>query len=97
MEKIEKYKAFDGTLFDSEKECLNYEKLREKQIAKAASCAKIISEFCNDSCEDCHFNIMLGSVFEPSCLFNRKPCEWDDYGVDLNIGESTYELESDNL
>ena len=85
MEKIEVYKAFDGTLFDSEKECLDYEKLREKQITKAASCAKIISEFCNNRCEDCYFNIMRGSILEPSCLFNCKPCEWTEYEVDLDL------------
>ena len=76
MEKIEKYKAFDGTLFDSEYECTWYEDLREKQIAAAVDCVKLLSAFCNNMCKDCYFNTSKQTTLEPYCLFREKPSEW---------------------
>ena len=81
MEKIEKYRAFDGTLFDSEHECALYEAQIEKQIDAAVDCVKLLSAFCNNMCKDCYFNISKKTILEPYCLFSNKPSDWVKDGV----------------
>lgn len=86
MEKIEKYKAFDGTEFDSEYECSWYEDQREKQIADAVKYVKMLSAFCNNMCEGCYFNTCKQTTLEPHCLFRNKPSEWVECSmVDLDL------------
>jgi hypothetical protein len=72
MKKIESYQAFDGTLFENEDECVDYENNALIRIAETVKCVCDLRDGCVDSSGSCPFlksgdsddNGLLGS-----CMF----------------------------
>lgn len=78
MKEIRQYMAFDGAIFDTEKECLNYEeeiKSATNQRMQAIRYADALVNFCleMDDCKNCPF---YNSTYD-NCGFNAAdPLEW---------------------
>ena len=76
MKEIRKYEAFDGEIFDTETECINYENQFE-EIKKAREAVKTIMSYCashETSCSSCIFN----DPEQGECMFfsSSVPEEW---------------------
>lgn len=67
MVEIKMYKAFDGTSWDSENECLAHEKtLREDRYEKLRNCKLALDDYClvAGECEDCAFSVNCGNFYQ---------------------------------
>lgn len=71
MKKIYKYEAFDGKMFDTEIECVQYENSHE-EIRKIKEAAKTIANYCATiDCRNCIF------THKDSCIMSDfAPCDW---------------------
>lgn len=78
---VKRYKAHDGTLFESEAMCKAYEST-ERNCDALIGAARMIQKFCDEqSCHDCPFCISYDDL---SCKLDCKnhdisfrPWEWD--------------------
>ena len=89
MKKIEKWEAVDGTIFDTEEECINYEQNSAVVVTlneltetfpdpdKFTGCLKLITQICKNTtpCESCLF-----SKWE-ACMLSDYPEKWDLDGI----------------
>lgn len=55
MKKIESYQSFDGILFESVFECVNYENNALLRMAEVVKCVCILRDSCFDSGSSCPF------------------------------------------
>lgn len=69
MKKIESYQSFDGTLFESEDECVDYENNALIRIAETVKCACDLRDECFDISGSCPFFKFEGDGLLGSCMF----------------------------
>ena len=74
MKKVEvtQYIADDGTVFDTEEECVNYEKTLNFNVDELYNAAETIKKYCvsNTTCGHCKF-------FNGFCMIDTTPVDWD--------------------
>ena len=89
MKKIEKWEAVDGTIFNTEEECIKYEQNSVTVAAlneltetfpnpdKFTGCLKLISRICKHTtdCESCLF------AKWGACMLSEYPEKWDLDGI----------------
>ena len=87
MKKIEKWEAVDGTIFNTEEECIEYEsksakittihKLAESlpDLDKFINCLQLISLHC-DNCIDCKEFCPFVDEYK-GCIFTDFPNSWN--------------------
>lgn len=76
MKVITKYEANDGTVFDTEQECLDYEATKEKFVAAARFMHEFCKKFSGVKCSDgCPF--AENSKYDTECLIcDMCPADW---------------------
>ena len=74
MKKVEftQYIADDGTIFDTEEECVNYEKTLNFNVDELYNAAETIKKYCasQEKCKYCRF-------YNLGCMFDTNPIDWD--------------------
>lgn len=79
-----KYQSFDGIMFDSKQECIEYEKTCEPSTPQVIEAINVINKLCKiqNDCDKCAgFSLAMGD-----CMFtSTAPNSWLDVkGVYLN-------------
>ena len=70
MKRVESYQSFDGTLFDSPSECIDYENNALLRIAETVKCICVLRDGCFDSGGSCpFFKSKDGDNILGSCMF----------------------------
>lgn len=79
------YRAKDGTIFETEEECLIHERTTGLSSTLIESFKNIINFCKNGHCDDCPFAVMNSSC----ALADNNPVDWEELfdGVDFNSTE----------
>lgn len=72
---VTRYKAEDGTVFDTKEKCLAYEE-KCKEASELRKAIRRIKEMCKEhNCQFCPFGDNCGDCCFPGC--HHTPDEWD--------------------